>query len=150
MLTELTCFKSAREYWTNASRENRQACRPDIADCDRAHVLSEWKALQDYRRRERTVQGRSDWQDEEESVKVSAEEQAREARIERTGQRAKELMRDPEFVASLRSSGAAERVMSEEDTDILRRLNEGEFRREANIRLYGRDFDNPPNSRDGE
>lgn len=81
---------------------------------------------------------------------VSAEEQAREARIERTRQRAKELMRDPEFAASLRSSSTTERVMSEEDRDLLRLLNEGEFRREVNIRLYGRDFDNPPKSRDGE
>ena len=87
---------------------------------------------------------------EGESAPITAEEQAREARIEGTRQRAKELLSDPEFIAAIRSSCTTVNPMSEEDADLLRRLNEGEFRRELNIRLYGRDWDKRSEDRDGE
>jgi hypothetical protein len=84
------------------------------------------------------------------AIATAAEDQARQARIVSTRQRAKELLKDPEFVASLRSSCITGKALSEEDADLLKRLNEGEFRREANIRLYGREFENSSEDRNSE
>ena len=86
--------------------------------------------------------------EEKESPTVSAEEQAREDRMERTRQRVKELLKDPEFMASLRSIDSTS--SPERDEEFLRRLEEGEFRRAVNIRLYGRDFGDPSEDPDGE
>jgi hypothetical protein len=86
-----------------------------------------------------TIPRRSEWR-EREPVTISAEEQAREARIERTRQRVKELQKDPEFLATLRSIEASVDVSTEMDLDLIRRLDEGEFRREATLRRYGHEF----------